>query len=101
VSVVELQRFLDCPTNQRFLKVIPESYEPDIQAIHEYIKQAGHIPDGIDKIEILNLSGMIIYSDTVNGNTYFSTQLTQLIPGLYLVQLSGKGISILKKLIVN
>ena len=48
VSVVELQRFLDSPTNQRFLKIIPESYEPDIQAIHEYIKQAGHIPDGID-----------------------------------------------------
>jgi hypothetical protein len=48
VSVHELKQFLDSTTNQKFLKVIPESYEPDIQAIHEYIKKTGHIPDGVD-----------------------------------------------------
>lgn len=48
VIVVELQRFLDVPSNQKYLKIIPESYEPDIQAIHEHIKATGHIPDGVD-----------------------------------------------------
>ena len=48
VSVAELQRFLDVPSNQKYLKIIPESYEPDIQAIHDHIKATGHIPDGVD-----------------------------------------------------
>ena len=48
VTVVELQRFLDVPSNQKYLKIIPESYEPDIQAIHDHIKATGHIPDGVD-----------------------------------------------------
>ena len=48
VTVVEIQRFLDVPSNQKYLKIIPESYEPDIQAIHDHIKATGHIPDGVD-----------------------------------------------------
>ena len=50
VTIVELQRFLDVPSNQKYLKIIPESYEPDIQAIHDHIKATGHIPDGADMI---------------------------------------------------
>jgi hypothetical protein len=48
VTVVEIQKFLDVPSNQKYLKIIPESYEPDIQAIHDHIKATGHIPDGVD-----------------------------------------------------
>jgi hypothetical protein len=48
VTITELQQFLDVPSNQKYLKIIPESYEPDIQAIHEHIKATGHIPDGAD-----------------------------------------------------
>jgi hypothetical protein len=48
VSIVELQQFLDVPSNQKYLKIIPESYEADLQAIHEHIKATGHIPDGAD-----------------------------------------------------
>ncbi len=48
VTITELQQFLDVPSNHKYLKTIPESYEPDIQAIHDHIKATGHIPDGVD-----------------------------------------------------
>jgi len=61
-----------------------------------------NIPQGTDKIEILNLSGMTIYTDNISGNTYSSDQISiRLTPGLYIVQLSCRGKHILKKLIVN
>jgi|GEM_PF-5176137 len=61
-----------------------------------------NIPEGTDKIEILSISGMIIYTDAISGNTYSRnpTKIT-LAPGLYFVNLKGKGISLIKKLIVN
>jgi hypothetical protein len=48
ITVVELHEFLDDTSNQKFLKVIPESYQPDISAIHEYIKSTGDIPSGVE-----------------------------------------------------
>lgn len=61
-----------------------------------------NIPEGTDKIEILSISGMIIYTDAVSGNTY-SRNPTKipLAPGVYFVNLKGKGINLIKKLIVN
>jgi len=48
VNIVDLQQFLKDSTNQKFLKIVPESYQPDILAIQEYIKTTGHVPDGIE-----------------------------------------------------
>jgi phage host-nuclease inhibitor protein Gam len=48
VTVKDLQQFLDVPSNNNYLRIIPESFEADIQAIHDHIKATGHIPDGVD-----------------------------------------------------
>jgi hypothetical protein len=48
VSIVELQQFLNDPLNQKFLKIIPESYEPDLSAIMSYVKSTGVIPTGAE-----------------------------------------------------
>jgi hypothetical protein len=48
VIIKELQQFLDVPSNHNYLRIIPESYEPDIQAIYDHIKTTGHIPDAVD-----------------------------------------------------
>ena len=50
VEITDLQQFLDNKVNQKFLKVIPESYQPDTQEIVKYVKRTGHIPDGINLI---------------------------------------------------
>jgi len=61
-----------------------------------------NIPDGIDKIEILNISGMIIYTEAVSGITYYGgTKGTRLEPGIYFVLLKGKGIKFVKRLVIN
>ena len=50
VEITDLQRFLNVKTNQRFLKIIPESYQPDIQAVHNQIKTTGELPVGVNLI---------------------------------------------------
>jgi hypothetical protein len=60
------------------------------------------MPEGIDKIEILNISGLIIYTEIISGNTYYeNTTRTNLVPGIYFVNLIGKGRKLVKKLVVN
>ncbi len=61
-----------------------------------------NIPIGIGKIEFFNISGMIIYTEATQGNTYLGNTIkTHLEPGLYFVQLSGKGKKFVLKLVVN
>ena len=59
------------------------------------------IPEYIDKIEILNISGRIIYTEDISDNTYSgNTKSNQLAPGVYFIHLKGKGKNIIKKLVV-
>ncbi len=50
VEITDLQRFLECKESQKLLRTIPESFQPDISAIGQYVKQTGHIPDGVNVI---------------------------------------------------
>jgi uncharacterized membrane protein YqiK len=50
VEITDLQQFLNNKSNQEFLKVIPESYQPDTQEIVKYVKRTGDVPDGINLI---------------------------------------------------
>ena len=50
VDVIDIQKFLSDQANQKFLRSIPESYQPDLQAISQHIKQTGAIPDGVNLI---------------------------------------------------
>lgn len=60
-----------------------------------------NIPPGIDKIEILTFSGKIIYNGSTDGISFDSTtKLEDLMPGIYLIMLKGRGKTIIKKLIV-
>lgn len=47
VEVSNMETFLKKASTLGFLKAIPESYEPDMQKIHEYIKVKKTIPDGV------------------------------------------------------
>ena len=61
-----------------------------------------NIPEGTDKIEIVGVSGKIIFTDAISGNSYSqSSSANSLAAGLYFIHLKGKGISLIKKLIVN
>jgi hypothetical protein len=61
-----------------------------------------NIPDGIDKIEFFNISGMIINTDIISGNTYHGdTSINHLEHGVYLLKLSGNGKRFVVKLVVN
>lgn len=69
VTITELQQFLDVPSNQIFLKIIPESFEPNIQAIHDHIKTTGHIPDAVEfRPAELKYSYKTIKTIRSNGN---------------------------------
>lgn len=60
-----------------------------------------NIPGGINKIEILTVPGRIIYNGMVNGIIYDSTtNLPVLVPGIYVIRLTGRRKTIIKKLIV-
>jgi hypothetical protein len=60
-----------------------------------------NIPGGINKIEILTVPGRIIYNGMVNGIVYDSTtNLPVLVPGIYVIRLTGRRKTIIKKLIV-
>ena len=50
VEISDLQRFLNVKSNQRFLKIIPESYQPELQAVHSHIKATGELPVGVNLI---------------------------------------------------
>lgn len=59
------------------------------------------IPEGYDKLEILDISGRRIYSTNLTGNNYSgNTRSNHLIAGVYLVILNGKGKNIIIKLVV-
>lgn len=47
VEVVDLETFLANPENRILLRVVPETFHPDLLAIHEHLKTTGHIPDGV------------------------------------------------------
>jgi phage host-nuclease inhibitor protein Gam len=47
VEVEDMDMFLKTAAKRGFLKTIPESYEPDLQAITEHIKRTGEIPHGV------------------------------------------------------
>ncbi len=65
VEIMDLQKFIDDQSNQQFLKVIPESYQPNLTAILEYIKQSGHLPDGVNMIP----AETKFHYSTINGGT--------------------------------
>jgi hypothetical protein len=61
-----------------------------------------NIPDGFDKIEFFNISGIIINTDIISGNTYHGdTSKNHLEHGVYLLKLSGNGKRFVVKLVVN
>jgi hypothetical protein len=60
-----------------------------------------NIPGGINRIELLTVSGRLIYSGFVDGTIFDSApKLTELTPGIYIIRLKGKEKTIIKKLIV-
>ncbi|MFN0157076.1 MAG: host-nuclease inhibitor Gam family protein [Bacteroidota bacterium] len=50
VDVTDLNTFLNDPSNQQFLKLVPESYQPNLTTLHDYIKKTGHLPEGVNLI---------------------------------------------------
>ncbi len=50
VDIIDLNTFLNDPSNQQFLKLIPESFQPNLNTLHEYIKKTGHLPEGVNLI---------------------------------------------------
>jgi len=50
VQVIDMDLFLKVGGRLNLLRRIPESIEPDLQAIHQHIKQTGEIPNGVDVI---------------------------------------------------
>ena len=48
VQVIDMDRFLKVGDRYNLLRKIPESIEPDLQAIHQHIKRTGEIPRGVE-----------------------------------------------------
>lgn len=48
MEVTDLEIFLKQPEHQQFLRVIPESYQPDLSSLYEYIKKTGHLLPGVN-----------------------------------------------------
>jgi hypothetical protein len=81
------------PVND-YIRVLPNPSNGQFSIIN--------IPEDIDKIEILNISGMIVYSDAINGNIFYGNAAkTPLAPGIYFVHLKGKGTNLVKKLVIS
>lgn len=60
------------------------------------------IPEGINRLEIHNAEGRIIDVEDVRGRVYYgNSNLNQLVPGLYLIRLTGNGKIINRKLIIK
>jgi phage host-nuclease inhibitor protein Gam len=47
VEIDDMEMFLKTAAKRGFLKTIPESYEPDLQAIVEHVHRTGEIPHGV------------------------------------------------------
>ena len=50
VAITAMDKFLSIAHKLGFLKKIPESYNPDNQAILDYVKRTGDVPAGIEFI---------------------------------------------------
>jgi phage host-nuclease inhibitor protein Gam len=50
VQIIDMDKFLKVGDRLNLLRKIPESIEPDLPAIHHYIKTTGEIPRGVDVI---------------------------------------------------
>jgi phage host-nuclease inhibitor protein Gam len=50
VQVIDMDKFLKVGEKLNLLRKVPESYEPDLQAINQHIKLTGEIPRGVDVI---------------------------------------------------
>jgi len=88
----EIVGISDIPTGED-LKIFPNPVNGNF-----YIKD---IPVGINRLEILNIDGTKIEDGIIMDNIYSgNTKNSNLMPGLYLIHLSGKGMSFIKKLLV-
>jgi len=48
VQVIDMDKFLKVGDRYNLFRKIPESIEPDLQAIHQHIKRTGEIPRGVE-----------------------------------------------------
>ena len=65
VQVIDLSKFLKIGDRLNLLRKIPESIEPDLQAIQQHIKRTGEIPVGVD---VIPGATKFSYSLTRGGN---------------------------------
>jgi hypothetical protein len=64
VAVVAMEQFLEKAQTLGFLRTIPESYTPDVQAVLAYIKRTGEVPPGVEFIPAETK-----FSYTTNGDS--------------------------------
>ncbi len=50
IVILDLQQFTQYGASRGLLRSVPESFEPDLTKIHEYIKRTRTVPDGIQRI---------------------------------------------------
>jgi hypothetical protein len=50
IEIADLQEFLKARDNGKFLRTIPESYQPDMISLGQYIRKTGHLPEGVNLI---------------------------------------------------
>ena len=50
VEVVDIESFFAGSGHERFVKAIPETFQPDLQALHEHIRLTGELPAGVNLI---------------------------------------------------
>jgi len=50
IEVADMDKFLKTAAERGFLRTIPESYEPDLQAIVGHVRRTGEIPPGVELI---------------------------------------------------
>jgi phage host-nuclease inhibitor protein Gam len=50
IEVADMDKFLKTAAERGFLRTIPESYQPDLQAILEHLRRTGEIPPGVELI---------------------------------------------------
>lgn len=62
IAVVAMEKFLEVAGKLRLLRSVPETHQPDNQAILNHIKRTGEVPAGIEYIPAENK-----FSYTVNG----------------------------------
>ena len=72
-------------------QLFPNPATTEINIIHEEVAT----------IELLDLSGRVIYTENVNNSIQTSIDVSNLPTGIYMVRLKDEGISSIKKLIVE